>query len=118
MTDEKGNKKYNTKTEPIMVGCDRNEWPPRYFWPGDNAAPAHMVQRIRFNPYNDNRGGGGIWGGFCNNNNALSTTKQKSYIQSNFIRTQPNPKVDPEKRGADQKFSEYHYISSAKCIIM
>ncbi|RYP67030.1 hypothetical protein DL771_007449 [Monosporascus sp. 5C6A] len=77
-----------------------------YFWPGDDDAPAHMVQRVRLVPFDDNRGAGQIWKGFCEDNNAISTkvrvAKTTSWIQSNFIRTQPNPKVEPQYRGKDR----------------
>ncbi|KAK1636284.1 hypothetical protein BDP81DRAFT_394898 [Colletotrichum phormii] len=76
----------------IAVGCDRDEFPPRYFWPKDNEAEKKgMVQRIRFLPYDENRKAGAMWRGFCNKNAAQSSTTRTStvtsFIQSKFIRT-------------------------------
>ncbi|KAK1726785.1 uncharacterized protein BDZ83DRAFT_772939 [Colletotrichum acutatum] len=76
----------------MAVGCDRDEFPPRYFWPKANEAEEKgMVQRIRFLPYDENRKAGAMWRGFCNKNGAQSSTTRTStvtsFIQSKFIRT-------------------------------
>src|SRR4051794_4379321 len=31
-------KQFKNKQKTITHGCDRDEWPPRYFWPGDDVA--------------------------------------------------------------------------------
>ncbi|PVH79949.1 hypothetical protein DL98DRAFT_630092 [Cadophora sp. DSE1049] len=97
------------KTKTITNGCDRDEWPPRYFWPGDDVAAAKgHFQRIRLVPAPDNRKAGQIWNQFCNNNAAQvtrakpkkrgqvapKTAELKSYIQSAWIRTVGNAIVD------------------------
>jgi hypothetical protein len=43
--------------------CDRDEWPPRAFWPV--AKRNKLGQRVRFLPGSDNRGAGSMWNGFC-----------------------------------------------------
>lgn len=121
LTDAQGNVVTNSKGNPSTQGCDRDEWPPKYFWPGDANAPTHMVQRVRLNPANYNRGGSQIWNGFCNINNAMSTTiinrQRKSFIQSNFIRTQPNPKIDQAKLGNDKINSKSSVFSHHTIIV-
>ncbi|KAK8108537.1 hypothetical protein PG984_014338 [Apiospora sp. TS-2023a] len=56
----------------VTIGCDRDEFPPRYFWPGDGNVPTH----------NQNRGADQLWGGFCNDYNAASTAKKETYVVS------------------------------------
>lgn len=111
LTDAQGNVVLNDAGKPSTQACDRDEWPPKNFWPGDGNKPAHMVQRVRLNPSEHNRRAGGIWKNFCNKNAAKSTAnhnnKATSFIQSNFIRTQPNPKIDPAKLGNDRIKSKH-----------
>ena len=83
----------------VAKGCDRDEWPPRYFWPGDAAAKAKGIsQRIRFIPAADNQGAGQIWAQFCNTNGAQLTRANggttKSFIQSAWIETVGQATVD------------------------
>ncbi|KAH6707938.1 hypothetical protein BKA61DRAFT_697760 [Leptodontidium sp. MPI-SDFR-AT-0119] len=86
------------KPKTITHGCDRDEWPPRYFWPGDIVAAAKgLKQRVRFLPDSENRGAGQIWKQFCNKNaaqvtevktnKASKTQDTTSYIHSDWIRT-------------------------------
>jgi hypothetical protein len=70
--------------------CEWDEWPPRYFWPGDAKALAKRAeQRVRFLPKPDKAGAGHIWSGYCNNHVAQSTTseggKMASYVESAHI---------------------------------
>ncbi|KAL2063178.1 hypothetical protein VTL71DRAFT_6250 [Oculimacula yallundae] len=98
-------KKKKGKLTDIQDGCDRDEWPPHYFWPGDKIAEKNgLEQRVRFIPSSENRGAGQIWAGFCNNNAALSTkrnwndaiksTETKSFIQKGWIQTVGQAIVD------------------------
>jgi hypothetical protein len=78
-------------------GCDRDEWPPRYFWPGDvEAAKKGMVQRIRMLPYDQNRGAGQVWAGVCLKYGAQSVARSTSYIQSAYIST-IGPHPEPQR---------------------
>lgn len=81
----------NVKGNPpktYVKGCDRDEWPPRAFWPVKSIADKKgLVQRVRFLPYKENSGAGHIWQGFCNDNGASSTHGKKTYIQSEHIST-------------------------------
>lgn len=94
-------------TKIATVGCDRDEWPPRYFWPGDAPAakmkPA-LVQRIRFIPSEENRAAGQVWKQFCNNRGAKSTfvkdKKPTTYRVSEHIHTtksETRSEVDKKK---------------------
>ena len=97
------------KPKTITHGCDRDEWPPRYFWPGDDVATLNgRSQRIRLVPDDDNRKAGQIWNQFCNDNAAqvlravrkkrgqvaLKTKEYRSYIQSAWIRSVGTAVVD------------------------
>ncbi|OHF01134.1 hypothetical protein CORC01_03448 [Colletotrichum orchidophilum] len=84
--------KKDKRGNEIAVGCDRDEFPPRYFWPKDEEAEKKgMGQRIRFVPYDENRKAGAMWAGFCNKNGAQSSTTRAgivtSWIQSKHIKT-------------------------------
>lgn len=70
-------------------GCERDEWPPRYFWPGDKAAERKgLEQRVRFLPAHENGGAGGMWNGFCADNAAQTVLKDgKTYQNPKFIKT-------------------------------
>lgn len=37
---ENGKVKLDKKNKEMFKGCDRDEFPPRYFWPGDSKAPS------------------------------------------------------------------------------
>ncbi|KAK7977144.1 hypothetical protein PG988_004634 [Apiospora saccharicola] len=57
--------------------CERDEWPPAYFWPGDvYAKKNNMVQRVRMNHKDDNGGAGGMFSGFCQSHDAMFTKKR------------------------------------------
>lgn len=46
--------------------CDRDEYPPVYFFSDDDPVMTNYQQLIRLLPYRDNRGAGaGLWGPFC-----------------------------------------------------
>jgi hypothetical protein len=101
------------KGKHATKGCDRDEWPPHYFWPGDETAKKkRMVQRVRFIPYNENSGAGQIWKGFCENNAARSVGRERTYIKSEFIKTMGIPQ-SKQAVGKDKITSEsIHFISS------
>lgn len=89
------------------AGCERDEWPPAAFWPGDElAAKKKMSQRIRFIPREDNGGAGRIWRGFCETHNAQTVEGKETFINPKYIRTQGKARVDPARRGADGVTSE------------
>ncbi|KAK0122536.1 hypothetical protein ONS96_009578 [Cadophora gregata f. sp. sojae] len=97
------------KPKTVTYGCDRDEWPPRYFWQGDEVAATHgRSQRVRLVPAKENRGAGQIWAQFCNSNAAqvtktvrpkkghvpAKTEEVNSYVQSAWIRSVGKPIVD------------------------
>lgn len=45
--------------------CDRDEYPPVYFFQDDNAVLAQTQQLIRLLPAGQNRGAGSLWQAFC-----------------------------------------------------
>lgn len=91
--DAKGKPKRDKYGHEMADGCDRDEWPPRNFWPGDDVAhPKGMTQRVRFNPFQHNRGAGNLWGNFCPKHDAVSTKgnrkgKKTYYVRDNLIST-------------------------------
>ncbi|KAF4914522.1 hypothetical protein CGCVW01_v010610 [Colletotrichum viniferum] len=91
--DANGNPKVNRFGHEDSDGCDRDEWPPRNFWPKDSVAhPKGMIQRIRFIPYQHNRGAGNLWGNFCSKHSAMSTKVVQNgpetlYVRDNLIST-------------------------------
>jgi hypothetical protein len=97
----------NHEDKENIKGCDRDEFPPRAFWPGDvEAKKKGMVQRVRFIKYTDNAGAGQMWQNFCNGNAAASISnvkkKRKTYIQSKHIRTVGKPRDDKTVVGKDK----------------
>ncbi|KAL0932163.1 uncharacterized protein CTRU02_213116 [Colletotrichum truncatum] len=86
----------NDKT-PKFKGCERDEWPPRYFWPGDTKAnKKKLVQRIRLIEWHENGGAGSMFKGFCHNNNAsYLKADQKLYLQREYVRTIGQARVEP-----------------------
>jgi hypothetical protein len=51
--------------------CERDEWPPRYFWSANSARPTKKGgQVIRLIPQPDNGGAGQLWREFCVKNDA------------------------------------------------
>ncbi len=86
----------------LTEGCERDEWPPQAFWPGDEYAKANgMVQRIRFIPRGDNNPAGKIFQTFCVKHNAQTVKAKQSWINPKFIKTVAPAKVDAASRGAD-----------------
>jgi hypothetical protein len=69
--------------------CERDEWPPAYFWEGDHAAPPGVQQRIRLVPGPDNGAAGQSWKLFCRKHAASVGRK----INSDYIST-VNSRVD------------------------
>lgn len=87
-----GKQKEDRFDNKLWEGCDRDEWPPRAFWPGDEeAAKKNLVQRVRLLPGSENRGAGSVWKGFCEQHNAQSRQMKgramKDVIRSKYIRT-------------------------------
>jgi hypothetical protein len=81
----------NRKGNQATKGCERDEWPPALFWPGDEfAEKKKMSQRVRMVWYEENAKGGQIWSAFCDNNAAVTTKtvkkKKQTYLNSKFIR--------------------------------
>ncbi|KAI8150498.1 hypothetical protein K4K49_012275, partial [Colletotrichum sp. SAR 10_70] len=86
-----------------VKGCERDEWPPRYFWPGDKEAKKkRLVQKIRLIEWHENGGAGSMFNGFCNNNAAASSNAGKgTYEQQKFLKTVGDAKIetpDPNKK--------------------
>ncbi|KAK8061069.1 hypothetical protein PG997_015290 [Apiospora hydei] len=88
---ENGQQKLGADKKPVWKGCERDEFPPRYFWPGDDKAPKHMRQLVRLLPDDQNKGAGQLWNGFCNDNNAASTRKYQqnadTYVVSAHLKS-------------------------------
>ncbi|KAF4880726.1 hypothetical protein CGCSCA1_v000668 [Colletotrichum siamense] len=85
--DTKGKPKLDRYGHEMADGCDRDEWPPRNFWPGDDVAhPKGMTQRVRFNPFQHNRGAGNLWGNFCPKHDAVSTKGNKKGKKTYYVR--------------------------------
>jgi hypothetical protein len=58
--------------------CDRDEWPPRYFWP--IAKKNELGQMVRFLPSSENRGAGSMWKSFCELNGEINSKGGKNSI--------------------------------------
>ncbi|KAK8057782.1 hypothetical protein PG996_011719 [Apiospora saccharicola] len=94
---ENGQPKIGKDDEPVWKGCERDEFPPRSgnstFGQGmtelqitvSKPAISHITQifteprdvvrqLVRLIPADQNQGAGQLWSGFCNDNNAASTT--------------------------------------------
>lgn len=83
--DDKGQPRKNKKGNDIIRDCERDEFPPRYFWPEQKKVPKHMRQLVRFLPGDQNGGAGGLWAGFCNENNAASTKQAKGKTYHTYV---------------------------------
>ncbi|KAK7947723.1 uncharacterized protein PG986_008609 [Apiospora aurea] len=78
--------------------CERDEWPPALFWPGDNYANRNnMAQRVRLNPRSHNGPAGNIFKGFCTDNDAITTQGGKTYEIRDNVRTIGVPVVNPPR---------------------
>ncbi|KAI9167962.1 putative hydrolase [Paramyrothecium foliicola] len=89
--DNTGKQKTDIHGKLLWHGCDRDEWPPRYFWPGDEAAHKNnMVQRVRFIHWKENQDAGHLWSGFCTDHHATSRKNGKDVIQSDYITSDTN----------------------------
>ncbi|KAK0610895.1 hypothetical protein B0T14DRAFT_500090 [Immersiella caudata] len=80
-------------------GCERDEWPPRFFWPGDAVARQKgMEQRVRLIPAAQNGGAGSMFREFCIDNAAAVKKKQPTdpdLVDPKFIVTkEQNSRTD------------------------
>ncbi|KAK8022112.1 hypothetical protein PG993_012879 [Apiospora rasikravindrae] len=96
--------KFGADKKPAWNGCERDEFPPRYFWPGDDKAPKTMRQLVRLLPKDQNGGAGQLWNGFCNDNNAKSTTKppakpEETYVVSAHLKSVRGKEEKDVKKG-------------------
>lgn len=71
------------------TGCERDEWPPRFFWPGDAvAAQKKMEQRVRLIPASNNGDAGRtLLKGFCAENAAETVKGKQTFVNPKFIKT-------------------------------
>ena len=53
----------NDKNENLGQACNRDEWPPRRFWPQNKKN--QPGQRIRYSPGESNKGAAKMWTSFC-----------------------------------------------------
>ncbi|XXG95828.1 hypothetical protein Hte_002099 [Hypoxylon texense] len=118
---ENGKVKLDGNGNTVFKGCDRDEFPPRYFWPGDDKAPKDMRQWVRFVPEDQNRGAGGLWAGFCNDHNAASTTKpankpEETYVISANIKSQKAITREEHPKGKDKTIHSTVTISTLRAI--
>ncbi|KAL3292680.1 class V chitinase chi100 [Colletotrichum asianum] len=102
-----------------VKGCERDEWPPRYFWPGDKEAKKkRLVQKIRLIEWHENGGAGSMFNGFCNNNAAASSNAGKgTYEQQKFLKTVGDAKIetpDPNKKPLTMSQSTLRAIFTIK----
>jgi hypothetical protein len=59
--------------------CERDEWPPRYFWKKNPSRPQKRSgQVIRLIPQPDNGGAGNMWKGFCPSHDAWVDTAKRT----------------------------------------
>ncbi|KAI0838303.1 hypothetical protein F5Y06DRAFT_55419 [Hypoxylon sp. FL0890] len=118
---ENGKVKLDSKGNEVFKGCDRDEFPPRYFWPGDDKAPKDMRQWVRFVPEDQNRGAGGLWGGFCNDHNAASTTKpankpEETYVISANLKSDKAVTSVEHPKGKDKTIHSTVKVSTLRAI--
>ncbi|KAI0007475.1 hypothetical protein F4779DRAFT_629121 [Xylariaceae sp. FL0662B] len=118
---ENGKVKLDKDGKEMFKGCDRDEFPPRYFWPGDDKAPKDMRQWVRFLPEEENRGAGGLWGGFCNDHNAASTTKPKNkpeetYVISAHLKSDKAKTREEHPKGKDKTIHSTVKVSTQRAI--
>ncbi|KAK6845712.1 hypothetical protein PG995_015822 [Apiospora arundinis] len=82
--------------------CERDEWPPAYFWPGDAYAKKNnMVQRVRLNPATHNGPAGGIFHGFCATNDAIIMKGSTTLEKKENVETVGAPDVKKARKGPD-----------------
>lgn len=56
--------------------CQRDEWPPRSFWPVEKRN--HLGQLVRFLPGAENEGAGSIFNSFCERNGPRAADGKKN----------------------------------------
>ncbi|KAK8026239.1 hypothetical protein PG990_004062 [Apiospora arundinis] len=82
--------------------CERDEWPPAYFWPGDAYAKKNnMVQRVRLNPEKHNKEAGRIFKGFCASNDAMVMKGSTMLEKKDNVETVGIPDVKKASKGPD-----------------
>ncbi|KAK5662284.1 hypothetical protein OQA88_8190 [Cercophora sp. LCS_1] len=93
----------NANGNRATKGCDRDEWPPAAFWPGDEEAAKQnppMVQRIQFLPWHENEGAGQVWKSFCVVHNAQTVKNKATFVNNKYVKTVGKPAVTMD-RGRD-----------------
>ncbi|KAI0390319.1 hypothetical protein F5Y17DRAFT_71510 [Xylariaceae sp. FL0594] len=118
--DAQGSPELDRNGKPKFKGCNRDEFPPRYFWPGDKPKPpSNMNQWVRFIPEDQNRGAGQLWNGFANNNAASTTVKAgktQTWILSSNVKS-GNLRTSTEKgQGKDTTIHSTVSISTLRAI--
>ncbi|KAF2755747.1 hypothetical protein EJ05DRAFT_114208 [Pseudovirgaria hyperparasitica] len=93
-------------TTNYVGGCDRDEWPPRNFWP--ESKKAKEGQFIRLLPAGENRGAGSMWNGFCKMNSDWKHWLRKDHLSNekdnDRIRTTNSMVVENIKDGRTSKY--------------
>ncbi|KAI0892932.1 hypothetical protein F4806DRAFT_505218 [Annulohypoxylon nitens] len=122
ISSKNGQPVLNKASQVKSKGCERDEFPPRYFWPGDDKAPKDMRQWVRLLPQADNRGGGQLWQGFCNDYNAASTTTNKkskidqTYVISANLKSDKARTSEEHPQGKDKTIHSTVKISTLRAI--
>ncbi|KAK7921517.1 hypothetical protein PG985_009539 [Apiospora marii] len=96
--------------------CERDEWPPAYFWPGDvYAKKNNMVQRVRMNHEKHNGGAGQMFSGFCDKHDAMWTegpkNNKKTYENRENVKTVGKPDVKAARKGGDGRMTITSVVS-------
>lgn len=78
-------------TEERQGGCERDEWPPRYFW-GPETKKAG--QWVRYLPRGQNGGAGSMWNNFCNKYHEYKSDKQGSTTKNSKQHTTATNSVE------------------------
>ncbi|KAI1210176.1 uncharacterized protein F4807DRAFT_467289 [Annulohypoxylon truncatum] len=118
---ENGKPKTNKNHATMFHGCERDEFPPRYFWPGDDKAPKDMRQWVRFLPEDQNRGAGQLWKGFCNDHNAQSTKiiskkPTQTYVVSANLKSDKARTSVEQPKGKDKTIHSTVKVSTLRAI--
>lgn len=95
-------------TSGLPKGCERDEWPPKYFWPeASTDVTGKSGQRVRFIPRSDNNSGGKIWPRFCTltgPHGPMTKTKRKVVENTRLYKHVANP-VTNKNLGNDKTMS-------------
>ncbi|KAK8038483.1 hypothetical protein PG993_006894 [Apiospora rasikravindrae] len=81
--------------------CQRDEWPPAYFWPGDVYAKRNNMESAA-QPQGTQWGAGAIFNRFCWTHDAMRTrNSQETFENRNNVETVGRPDVKAAKKGAN-----------------